>query len=135
MRHVGTDDFTWRDLYVFVKTSGWDDALTREMYPEHADWTPENMLLAEVVDSLHWLVWAKTENGSKNRNQPKPIPRPGVEEPEKRVKGEAVPIDQMKAKMEALRLRLRSSTSEEQVTRISVRREVEKREKEKKNGN
>lgn len=127
MRHVGTDDFTWRDLLVFIKTSGWEDSLTREMYPKEANWPPQNMLLAEIVDAVNWLVWAKTEDGAKNRNAPHPIPRPGIPEPVKRVKGEAVPLDQMQAKMAELRLRLRSSTSEEQVTKISVRREKEKR--------
>ena len=33
-------------------------------------------LLAGVLDRLSWLVWAKTRDGSRNRNQPKPVPRP-----------------------------------------------------------
>lgn len=37
-----------------------------------------NHLLATQVDMLAWLRWAKTEDGSKGRNRPKPLPRPGM---------------------------------------------------------
>ncbi|ADX42599.1 hypothetical protein [Gordonia phage GTE2] len=85
------------------------------------------MLLATAADALNWLVWAKTRDGQKNRNQPQPIQRPGVEATSKRTKGEAVPIDQFKEKMALLRARMKSSTAEEKVTRTSVRREREAR--------
>ena len=31
----------------------------------------EIFLLAEMVDTLHYLLWAKTKDGEKNRNRPK----------------------------------------------------------------
>lgn len=48
------------------------------MYPEAAGWTLTNQLLALIADVLRWLQWAKTKDGSKGRNQPEPISRPGV---------------------------------------------------------
>lgn len=57
-------------------------------------WQLPELLLADIADSLHWLVWAKTEAARKKRNMPKPIPRPGVPEPE-RIGDAPVPIDEM----------------------------------------
>lgn len=48
------------------------------MYPDQVGWTLTNQLLASIVDVLRWLQWAKTEDGSKGRNMPEPIERPGV---------------------------------------------------------
>lgn len=48
------------------------------MHPDQAGWTLTNQLLAAAVDVLRWLQWAKTEDGSKGRNMPDPIERPGV---------------------------------------------------------
>lgn len=127
LRHVGSEDFTWRDLKVFIEFLRDDDNLSRVRHPEEADWGRTNMLLASAVDSLNWLVWAKTRDGQKNRNQPQPWPRPGVQPHAKRTKGEAVPIDQFKEKMALLRARMKSSTAEERVVRTSVRKEREAR--------
>lgn len=33
----------------------------------------KTLLLASVADSLRWLVWAKTEDGHKGRNQPESL--------------------------------------------------------------
>lgn len=33
----------------------------------------ETLLLASMADRLAWLQWAKTEDGKKNRNRPKPV--------------------------------------------------------------
>ncbi|WP_052372591.1 DUF5361 domain-containing protein [Nocardia otitidiscaviarum] len=46
-------------------------------------WGLKEMLLADMVDSLRWLVWAKTKDAQKGRNRPKPVPRPGVAKPER----------------------------------------------------
>ena len=35
----------------------------------------DTLLLASAADSLRWLVWAKTEDGRKNRNRPEPFLR------------------------------------------------------------
>ncbi|QFG05145.1 tail assembly chaperone [Gordonia phage Dre3] len=125
LRWVGSDDFTWRDLKLFISGSQLDSELFKSLHPEEAGWSRTNMLLANIADSLAWLVWAKTKDGSRNRNQPQPIKRPGVRPLDRRVKGVAVPIDQFRKQMDELRARVRSSSAEEQVTRISVRREKE----------
>jgi hypothetical protein len=63
---------------LYVRYCGPDCSLFRSMYPDRAGWGRSNMLLAEMVDSLHWLQWAKTKAGQKGRNRPRLVPRPGV---------------------------------------------------------
>lgn len=99
LRDVGTDDFSWHDLYVIVKRQPADSVLSRELQGEDTDadsrWTLEAHLLAAAVDVLRWLQWTKTEDGEKRRNMPDPIPRPGVEPPgnKKQIKGTAEEVD------------------------------------------
>jgi hypothetical protein len=50
-------------------------------------WNPDRQLMASMVDMLTWQVWSKSKDGQKNRNRPKPIPRPGVTEHEKKTIG------------------------------------------------
>jgi len=38
------------------------------------DWTEH--LLADMVNRVRWLQWAKTTDGAKNRNHPKPVETP-----------------------------------------------------------
>lgn len=67
-----------------------DAAIYRESNPDW-QWTLENQLLPAQVDALRWLVWSKTTDGQRNRNHPKPIPRPGVK-PEHRNRFEGVTV-------------------------------------------
>lgn len=46
-------------------------------------WGLPEMLAADMVDSLRWLTWAKTKDAQKGRNPPKPVPRPGIKQPER----------------------------------------------------
>lgn len=122
LRWVGRKDFTWRDLKVFVAETPRESALFRALQPKLYPWDNTNMLLADVVDGINWLVWSKTKDGQKNRRHPEPIERPGVEPTKlRRTKGEAVPLDQLKQKLDELRARVRVSTKEETVRRVSVR--------------
>lgn len=41
------------------------------------------MLLASIADSLHYLVWSKTKDGSNGRNRPKSILESMVQETKK----------------------------------------------------
>lgn len=61
-------------------------------------WSPTNHLLAGILDSAQWLQWSKTKDGAKNRNHPKPTPRPGIpEEHQSRFKDAvSLPIDEVK---------------------------------------
>lgn len=79
---LGSEALTWRDLLVIVRQSSGrrESALHRALNPAHQH-TVEVEMLRAVEYRLHWLVWAKTEDGAKRRNPPEPIrfswePRP-----------------------------------------------------------
>ena len=42
-------------------------------------WGNELIVLADMANSLRWLVWAKTKDGQKNRNKPEMIEPPRAE--------------------------------------------------------
>src|SRR5699024_8611144 len=101
LRDVGGKSFTWRDLLVIVRQSKRDSALFRAMHPNEHQWGVTELLQAQTVDLLSLLVWFKTKDGQKGRNRPDPVPRPGVEPRVKKrhVKGEALPIDQLRKRL------------------------------------
>lgn len=43
------------------------------MYPDKADWSLGNRLLAMVVNCLRILIWFKTKDGQKGKNRPQMI--------------------------------------------------------------
>jgi Family of unknown function (DUF5361) len=65
------------------------------MFPDQA-WSRTDMLLADIADSLHWLQWAKTKDGARNRSRPQPIPRPGVRTPGNAAKPKPSPLSKIK---------------------------------------
>lgn len=79
LRDLGTDRLTWSDLKAIVRHAPTTSALVRAQEPERSRWGVTEYLLAIIADSLRWLVWAKTKDAKRRRNQPKPIPRPGAE--------------------------------------------------------
>lgn len=81
-------------------------AVYRRLNPDWV-WTLDAMLQAEQADSLRWMQWAKSKDGQRNRNRPKPIPRPGKRD-DKAAKGkfseaQSLPIDDFKRRLEAPR--------------------------------
>jgi hypothetical protein len=92
LRQLGTNKLTWRDLHAIVAYLDERSALGRAIQGDAAPWQLPEMLLAAAVDRLTWLAWAKTKDGQKGRNVPKPIPRPGVEGPE-RIGNQPVSLD------------------------------------------
>lgn len=65
---------------------------------EDAMWDLHAHLQASILDGIRWLQWSKTKDGEKNRNRPKPIPRPGVDDrqTERRQFGaEPMPLDDL----------------------------------------
>jgi hypothetical protein len=70
-------DLNWREIRTMVKHCDRGTALFRVTHGERATWSVTDHLLAMVVDLLGLLVWFKTKDGSKNRNRPKPVARPG----------------------------------------------------------
>ena len=71
----------------------------RRIDPSNA-WGWQEYLLADLVNRVRWLQWAKTPDGAKNRNHPKPI------EPPKPVAREEVQNPILNIKEYARRLRL-----------------------------
>lgn len=47
-----------------------------------ATWPVGNYLLSSIEYSLRWLCWAKTKDGEKGRNQPKPPVTPASQDSE-----------------------------------------------------
>lgn len=78
LRDCPTPEFDWHDLAVIIRHSRVDSHLYYSLYPDKAGWTLGNQLLAIIADTLRWLQWAKTKDGSKGIGMPDPIPRPGV---------------------------------------------------------
>jgi len=54
-------------------------------------------LLAVVADAVIAGNWMQSKDGQKNRNRPKPIPRPGVKPESKKFGGQAEDIDTIRA--------------------------------------
>lgn len=57
--------------------------MARSIHGRDIEWTLEAHLLASQLDALNIMIWQKSKDGSKNRNRPKPIDRPGVKTSEK----------------------------------------------------
>lgn len=89
-------DHDWSELKAVVKRALRDphSELFAALEPDAAGWGRLEQLFAELVDTAHWLKWSKTEDAKYRRNHPKPIPRPGVEKPE-RIGEEPIPMDEM----------------------------------------
>lgn len=73
----------WGDLLAVVRWSPQSSALQRAIGGEDSPWDLLCLLMAEAVDSMHIANWLQTEDGSKGRNRPEPIPRPGVKKTER----------------------------------------------------
>lgn len=88
---------TYPDLLAIVRYAPRGSAIARATLGEDVEWSLTNQLLAAQVDLLAVLRWYKTEDGSRGRNRPKPIPRPGIaDETETRQIGrDPVPLDEL----------------------------------------
>ena len=94
MRWLGTEQLTWRDLLVIVAMQPRDSAMVRVQDPENHAWGLAEHLLAEIADMLHVRVWQSGK--ARKADQPKPIPRPGVDNKQKVViKHEVLPANEM----------------------------------------
>ncbi|MGG7653499.1 DUF5361 domain-containing protein [Kocuria rosea] len=96
---MGTPELTWHDLRVFVSQIRFDtsSACRRDIEGEEESlWGLEAMLLAEAVDALNWLRWAKTDAAkSRGARPPAPIPRPGVESKKATTETESMAADEV----------------------------------------
>ncbi|MFC4123703.1 DUF5361 domain-containing protein [Nocardia rhizosphaerae] len=85
LRNLGTDELSWGDLKAVISCSPHTSALYRARQPREHEWRLDRMLLADIADSLRWLVWAKSSDAQHGRNRPEPIPRPGVKDVRERI--------------------------------------------------
>jgi hypothetical protein len=82
---------SWRELRVFLKYLPTDSATARAVRgstPEEDAWTLQMQLLATIADAVRENTFATVKLGGDPKKTgrlkpPKPIPRPGVEEPQK----------------------------------------------------
>jgi hypothetical protein len=98
LRDVGVT-FTWHDLWVFTRHLPYESALARSLFGADYEWRLKEQILAGISDSLRVLVWQQTADGHKGKNQPKPMPRPGIEPDEDQTTygKDAVSIEEMNA--------------------------------------
>lgn len=68
--------------------------------PDHV-WGAQEQLLATIADALHAANWQRAQG--KERDRPKPIPRPGVEQVKQHGDG-AVSMDEMRERLERKRM-------------------------------
>ena len=57
-----------------------DAALVRHIRGDDSAWDLQSHLLALIADTARLHLWLVSRDGQKNRNRPKPIPRPGVDD-------------------------------------------------------
>lgn len=95
LRDLGTERLTFRDLWIIVRHAPRESILAQQLAPIETRWSDAEYLLAEVVDRLSLLWWAKTKDGARNRNQPERVPRPGDEPATKKLGGTVLPMDEM----------------------------------------
>ena len=80
---------SWRELRVFLRHLPEDSATHRSIRPKTADeefWNPDRHLYASTIDAIRENTYAlvKLQGDPKKTRRlkpPKPIPRPGVEQP------------------------------------------------------
>lgn len=97
LRDFPSPHLTYGDMAVIVRRAPQDSSIAQSVDPEASRWGLSDQLLALVGDYLAWIAWSKTADGEKNRNRPKPIPRPGVEPDEdiQKFGSDPVPIDEL----------------------------------------
>jgi hypothetical protein len=82
---------SWRELRVFLRYLPHDSATARAVRgvtPEEETWTLDRQLLASAVDAIRENTFMAVKLGGDPKKTgrlkpPRPIPRPGVEEPQK----------------------------------------------------
>ena len=84
---------SWADLRDVVTHQPADSALYRAMHPDAAPWGLSEHLLAVLADAVIAGNWMQSRDGQKNRNRPKPIPRPGVKPEKTKFGGQAESMD------------------------------------------
>ncbi len=63
----------------------------------------ENQLLAAGVDQLAVANWQRSQDGQKNRNKPRPIPRPGVDEYDRKKETLSMSVDRFDEELQRIK--------------------------------
>jgi hypothetical protein len=84
---------SWADLRDIIAHQPDTSALSRAMHAEEAPWGLSEHLLAVLADAVIAGNWMQSRDGQKNKNRPKPIPRPGVVPDKKKFGGRAESMD------------------------------------------
>lgn len=93
---LGTERLSWRDLLVIVRQAKTGGPLDRAERGADALWGIREQLLAGIFDKLAIANWQR--GAGKERDRPKPLPRPGVtDETTKQYGKGALPLDEMAA--------------------------------------
>ncbi|AYG02367.1 hypothetical protein D7I44_01675 [Gryllotalpicola protaetiae] len=95
---MGTPQVSWRDVWALTVTCDPQSPLGLALSPDNV-WGLREQLLAAAVDALRLLWWAQTADAEKNRNRPKPIPRPGVKKAGRTTRGQAMPLEELKRQL------------------------------------
>ena len=82
LRELPNKHTTWQDVYLLLKYAPPDSPFYKTINANHG-WQDAEYMLAGILDAVNWLVWAKTEDGARGVNRPKPVPRPGQDKPSK----------------------------------------------------
>lgn len=126
LRWIGKEDFSLRDLLTVIEHLPRESALVRKLNPDAWMWSHTDFLLALLYDKQAEHNWMISRDGAKGVRRPKPLPRPGIEDDSetKKYTGRAIPIDEMRQKVEHLYAvpddaePVRGKLSAEQVTAI-----------------
>jgi len=74
------DRLSWRAVLAIIRHARRESAVFRLLAPPKLQWDQQTYFLADAVDILRWIQWAKSKDGEAGRNYPKPIPRPGQDQ-------------------------------------------------------
>lgn len=94
---LGTQCFSWRDLWVIVRQCGPDTALWRADDCRREQ-TVTTDLLRSVEFSLRVLAWQNTKDGATGRNAPQPVLF-DWEKTRDEYAGDVMPLDELKARL------------------------------------
>lgn len=88
LRWIGTPELTVHDAVVILQL-GAPPGSPLDIFRrgDAALWRLTEQLLAGIWDAVNDLAWMQSEDGRKNRNRPKRIPRPGVQPEEEKTVG------------------------------------------------
>jgi len=93
LRDVGSERFTWRDLFVLVR--GWQKAphnAVAEAVHGHPVWSVAEQLAAILVDTLAFANWQRA--GKKSAPKPKRLPRPWEQTKAQTLGRDPIPISE-----------------------------------------